>query len=460
MIATAPPSLQFDLIEWSEIGPHECKGLRGRELDDDATRRLAEELRRAGMLEITELREGLSIRSTSFVGHLQLGSLAITIRPKLQGAPLIALLRYAYDLRDLHSLPRAQPALAAAGLQDILIAQLAGEARELIGRGLRRGYVRTAEPLASPRGRIDFAALAREPAGVSERLACIHYPRSANKLHNQVLKAGLRMAANLAGDPGLRTHCRRLASLVGEEVDTPRLDESLMRRLRREDNRLTASYRPAVRLIELLRKGQGVDLGEDRPTLRLPGFLFDMNRFFQALLSRFLREHLVGYELRDEYSVRGMMEYRPGWNPRNRSAPMPRPDFVVLKDRRPIATLDAKYRDLWEKSLPSEMLYQLAIYALAGVGDRKATILYPTMSSAASEAQIRIQHPLTRAPLGLVALRPVHLPTLAEQISTALSPAFRKAKTAMAILLAFGTEGQSAAIPLVARQLVGGKADS
>ncbi len=161
-----------------------------------------------------------------------------------------------------------------------------------------------------------------------------------------------------------------------------------------------------------------------------------MNHFFQALLSRFLRENLAGYELGDEYGLRGMMANRPGWNPRNRQAPTPRPDFVVLKDRRPIATLDAKYRDLWEKPLPREMLYQLAIYALAGLGERKATILYPTMSATASEAQIRIQHPLTRAPLGLVALRPVHLPTLAELVPT--DPATRQMRRRITTDLAFG----------------------
>src|SRR5205807_2696460 len=95
----------------------------------------------------------------------------------------------------------------------------------------------------------------------------------------------------------------------------------------------------------------------------------------------------------DELRLRGMIQFLPGFNPRRGPPTIPRPDFVIFQGTRQVAILDAKYRDLWEKRLPREMLYQLAIYA-AGHEPRSATILYPTTDDSAKEVRIAITDPV------------------------------------------------------------------
>src|SRR6266568_1399507 len=95
-------TISLELQEWSEkTATEQASPLAGVFLKDAETRVLAQQLTTAGMLEIRELREGLSIASTSYVGRITLGDLVITVQPKISGMPLVRLLRYAYGLRDL-----------------------------------------------------------------------------------------------------------------------------------------------------------------------------------------------------------------------------------------------------------------------------------------------------------------------------------------------------------------------
>jgi len=392
----------------------------------------------AGILEITELREGLSIASTSYVGRITLGDLQITIHPKIRGAPLVNLLRYAYGLRDLHIDTLATYESEERAFQDILINQLIAEANELVARGLHRRYVRTDQALASLQGRIDLQQIANQGGIVQATIPCTYYPRLEDCLINQVLLQGLQLAASITNDSSLRVQLYRLVSFLQESISPIRLDNHALKRLHREMDRLTVAYRPAITIIEMLLESEGISLVENQQRIQLPGFLFDMNLFFQALLSRFLNEHLVGYEMRDQYQIKGMMQYDSAYNPKKRQAPTPRPDYVVMQQAKVVSILDAKYRDLWENALPPHMLYQLAIYALSQPERVDATILYPTVQSEAKEARIILRDPIYGTGRAQVVLRPVNLLHLEQLVTSPKTMKNERERADFARRLAFG----------------------
>ncbi|WP_165251995.1 McrC family protein [Paludisphaera soli] len=430
--------LAVRLAEWQTISPVPGSPTAGLVLGDDpAVRDLARRLSDSRMLVVQELRTGLSVASTSFVGRVRLGGVEITVVPKLRSETLLSLLRFAYGLRHLHLLPSTSHATQDVGFQDVLVWQLVEEARELLARGLRRAYVRREELLASPRGRIDFQAMAGRGPLAAATLPCVHHRRDPDRLINRVLLAGLRLAASVAADRGLRVRARRLADLLGEGISPTRLDREVFRRLAGEMDRTTRPYEPAVSLVRILHEGGGPSLGEEPAGPSLPGFLFDMNRFFQALLGRFLADNLPEHSVRSEHRLSGMFAYLPGWNPRRSKAPTPRPDFVISQGPETVAILDAKYRDLWENPLPRDMLYQLAIYALSHEGGT-ATILYPTTHAQAREARIEVRNPIHGGRRGSVIVRPVDLETLERLISARTTTATVRERRHYASLLALG----------------------
>ena len=236
----------------------------------------------------------------------------------------------------------------------------------------------------------------------------------------------------------LRREVKRLEACLEASISPIRLDSRVLERAEQSLTRLTTAYAPAISILRLLAESTGITLTGTQASMPLPGFLFDMNRFFQALLSRFLRESLTDYSLRDEYRLRGVIRFVPGYNPRQQRSPTPRPDFVLEKGTTVAGILDAKYRDLWKKSLPRDMLYQLGIYA--AVHDlRVATILYPTLDPYAKEARLGLHESLRGQVVAQVQLRPVQLDVLENLVMLWDSAVTRRKRRAYAEQLAFGS---------------------
>lgn len=402
------------LSEWDRRGPSDCPSLRGLRLSAE-NRRLASRL--TNCLELRETIEGLEVISNSYVGRIDLGPLRISINPKLEAMPLSRLFRYAYGLRDLSVVDETRAFTERQGLQDLLISLLLVEVEELAHRGLARSYVQRSEPLASPRGQILIEAIVNRGGLREPWLDCRHFERRADWRLNRVLRAGLRLAIRITGDFDLRRKAHRLSAMLSDIDDAPFLTISEVNSVAAELTRLTEAYRPSLTLIGLLLGELGSAFDETPHAHRTPGFLFDMNRFFQRLLSKFLRENLTEGRIVDEFAIQSLFSYVRSHNPLRHGTPKPRPDYALFVKDEPALFLDAKYRDIWATNLPHTWLYQLALYALASPS-RESILLYACMSREASDQCIELREPISwSGQTSNVLVRPVPLLELAQIVS-------------------------------------------
>jgi 5-methylcytosine-specific restriction enzyme subunit McrC len=430
----------FALAEWQDATPGTSRELTGVFLPPDQhDRKLLTRLDREGMVTVRELRAGLAVSTTSFVGSIKIGPLTIQINPKIGGRDFSALLGYALGLPNLELLPEHQIGLTAPAFQDLLVGRLTAEVTRLVSRGLFRHYRIREASLASPRGRILFDRLARNGPATSAVVPCRYFERDENVWANRVLLAGLRLAGRVALDPAIRARALRSAAPLMNHVDVVALNQSTLRALQRSTSRLTSAYEPAFALIRLLMAGHGISATAGPESIDLPGFLFDMNLLFQEALGRFLRDWLADAQVVEQHQLKEVFRYQPLFNPRQKRAPTPRPDFVMFRGGRVVAIADAKYRDLWERDLPSGMLYQLSVYALSHVECDTATILYPATDIAASESRIAVTDPVTGRIRAHVSLRPVNLSRFAELAGSPRTAANDRLRRDYAAHLTYGT---------------------
>jgi 5-methylcytosine-specific restriction enzyme subunit McrC len=394
--------------------------LPGRWLRDEEARGAAARLTEEGRLEVRELRAGLELTARSYVGDVELGDLRVRIVPKLNPDALRRLLAFSHGAGAGPGEP------GEGGPAELLAARLIAEVEGLLLRGLERGYLPRSAALASPRGRLDLRALSARGGLTDATLPCVFAERGADLPLNQALLAGLEAASSLA--PAMAPRAAPLRALLRRSVGPRALDEALLRAARTQVHGGARAYLPALELIEALLRGQ-VGAGGVLPS----GFLYDMNRFFQAVVARLLREHLRGYEIHEEWSLHELLRYAPEANPHQRRPPTPRPDFALFSSGRLVALLDAKYRDLWAEPLPREMLYQLALYA---IGHGQASILvYPSDDPYAREARVELREPGGDWGFRTVALRPLPLTRLAA-LSGTPSPDARRELASLASALA------------------------
>lgn len=414
---TIPDEKVVDMQEWSTktISRNKAGELSKSDLS------LRDRLKDA-KIEIDELPEGFRVRTGHFVGRVTLDAFDLIVRPKLKEIPLHKLFLYAFDLAQFRTL--GQHITTENFFAEILTAELIAEVRSIQRRGPFQLYQKRQKNMPELRGQIDRHAWLRRGGVPSETLPCMFYHRCHDNVLNQTLCGGLKLGTLLSRSAEIKTACRMLADTFALSVSETPLSKRLIADAFRHLNRLNAHYEQALRIVRLLYDGiGGFAHGKDRFE-RIPGFLFNMNLLFEKCLERFFRENLPGKTFTPQKDFQ-LFSFDPQCNPKNQGKFGFMPDYTFEHEGKTII-LDAKYRDLWEKPLPTSMLYQLAVYAIAAASPHQSVILYPTLNPKAMSQKIDLTRDANGKCLCSVILKPVDLNKLAMQVSGETGPTSRQ----------------------------------
>lgn len=295
------------------------------------------------------------VRALNNVGVVRIGDVELRIAPKLPIRRLFFLLGYA---ADPYGVKRPQGGEVQVGEETDLLPAIAHaferQADRAIQRGLLQGYRHTEESTSIVRGRIREPEQLRRRFGLPLPVEVAYDDYTADIPENQLLLATTLRLLRL---PGVHTDVRkRLLALRARLADVGALTPG--RPLARwRPSRLNARYHPALRLAELILNSGSME--HQQGSVRIDGFLFDMNKVFEDFVCVALREALRDRGGRTELQARGI-------HLDEAETVCIRPDFVWYDDsNRPLAVVDAKYKAERPEGFPDADLYQLLAYCTA-----------------------------------------------------------------------------------------------
>ena len=339
-------------LELKEYTPYP----RNVSLDKDQRRALTADAR-IEVLPSPEEEGTYRLRPSSYIGALNMGELAVFVRPKVPIDRVMFLIAYAMDPRnwrkDSVDLARDQDVLESIALA------FAHRTRQAIQRGLLQGYRGDEDALNTVRGRIRFGDQIgrRFDIPLPIEVAFDEFTEDIEK--NRLLKTALhRLGHTHIRSAAVRREVRSLRQAF-TAVGLGSYRRGALPEVRYI--RLEEHYRPAVELARLIIENSSLELLGGK--VAGAAFFIDMNQVFERFLYVALREalglperqwrHEEGLILDEERRI-SMKPDLSWWGPGSGSN-RPRPRFVG----------DAKYKKLESLGFEHADIYQMLAYCTA-----------------------------------------------------------------------------------------------
>lgn len=285
----------------------------------------------------------------------------LEVRPKVPARNLFYMVSMAYDLPD----PFLDAPANVDRFEDVLsaiVARFASMVEEQIDRGLYRSYVETEDNLSTVRGRIMVADDMRRNHVLRHRTYCRYSEYAWDVPENQVLRQVVRLLDGWQLPSRLRRRLRTLDAAL-EEITPGSFVASDLDRF--NYHRMNVDYRPLHMLCKFFL--DGTSPSEESGPFGFEAFLLDMNRLFEAFVTRTL-QNLVSAPLTVRPQLAGALDTRG-------SVPI-RPDMVIRLGNRNLVVADCKYKRLDAGQHKQQDLYQMLAYCTA-LGVERGILVYP-----------------------------------------------------------------------------------
>jgi 5-methylcytosine-specific restriction enzyme subunit McrC len=321
----------------------------------------------------------LRLTATSTVGVVQVSAhrqtAELRVRPKLPIGRLFWLLGHARNDRGW----RPEPAELST-VQDLLPAMAVAFSTAVsraLAPGVLQGYRIAEEASYTLRGRLREADQLRRRLGLAVPLEVRYDDYSVDIPENQILRAA---ADQLRAVPGIPATARQGLHRIGQTLANVTRLIAGAPLPPTTDTRLTARYRPALRLARLVLARHGTE--HHAGGLRAAGFAFNLNQVFEdwltAVLSQAFTDGTVVAQHPMTLDAAGTVGMKP--------------DITWWRNGTCRAVIDAKYK----RSTANADLYQMLAYCTT-LGLPQGHLVY------ANDHAPRCEHQLTGAGVRVVA---------------------------------------------------------
>ena len=294
---------------------------------------------------------GYILTPSSYVGAVNVGDLAVVVRPKVPMDRVMFLIAYAMHpknwRRDSFDLTRDDDVLEAVALA------FAHHTRQAIHRGLLQGYRREEDALTTVRGRIRFGDQIGRRFGIPLPIEVAFDEFTEDIEENRLLKTAIhRLGYTFIRSPAARQQVRRLRPAF-TTVGLGSYRRSAVPEVRY--TRLNEHYRPAVELARLIIENSSLELLHGK--VEGAAFLIDMNKVFEEFLYVALGEALGLSKRQWKHEARLTLD-------KDGRVQM-KPDLSWWHGSRPLFVGDAKYKKLESEAFKHPDIYQMLAYCTA-----------------------------------------------------------------------------------------------